>query len=72
MSEEELDDDDDPDGMYDAQIKPDPDGSGGRYLGIAGPMAIQQAQHATRASPVTVQWLIDNYETAEGTACTSF
>ena len=41
-------------------------GGGGRYLGIAGPVAIAQATHATRASPVTVQWLLENYETSEG------
>ncbi|KAG9472473.1 hypothetical protein GDO78_019413 [Eleutherodactylus coqui] len=28
--------------------------------------AAQSYSHTTRASPVTVQWLLDNYETAEG------
>ncbi len=63
-SEEALEGDSEDEDGYDG-MKAEPDG--GRYLGVAGPMAIQQAQHATRASPVTVQWLLDNYETAEGT-----
>ncbi|XP_056426243.1 MHC class II regulatory factor RFX1 isoform X1 [Hyla sarda] len=28
--------------------------------------AVQSYSHTTRASPATVQWLLDNYETAEG------
>ncbi|XP_062454326.1 MHC class II regulatory factor RFX1 [Rhea pennata] len=35
---------------------------GGYVLGSAG----QAYSHTTRASPATVQWLLDNYETAEG------
>uniref|UniRef100_A0A8C8YHU6 Regulatory factor X1 n=1 Tax=Prolemur simus TaxID=1328070 RepID=A0A8C8YHU6_PROSS len=35
---------------------------GGYMLGSAG----QSYSHTTRASPATVQWLLDNYETAEG------
>ncbi|XP_074786185.1 MHC class II regulatory factor RFX1 [Athene noctua] len=35
---------------------------GGYVLGGAG----QAYSHTTRASPATVQWLLDNYETAEG------
>lgn len=35
---------------------------GGYMLGGAG----QAYSHTTRASPATVQWLLDNYETAEG------
>ncbi|KAM8793891.1 MHC class II regulatory factor RFX1 [Eudromia elegans] len=35
---------------------------GGYVLGSSG----QSYSHTTRASPATVQWLLDNYETAEG------
>uniref|UniRef100_A0A8B9QNN2 Regulatory factor X1 n=1 Tax=Apteryx owenii TaxID=8824 RepID=A0A8B9QNN2_APTOW len=35
---------------------------GGYMLGSSG----QSYSHTTRASPATVQWLLDNYETAEG------
>ncbi|XP_034378294.1 MHC class II regulatory factor RFX1 isoform X1 [Arvicanthis niloticus] len=35
---------------------------GGYMLGNTG----QSYSHTTRASPATVQWLLDNYETAEG------
>ncbi|KAM6188698.1 MHC class II regulatory factor RFX1 [Sarcoramphus papa] len=35
---------------------------GGYMLGGSG----QSYSHTTRASPATVQWLLDNYETAEG------
>lgn len=45
--------------------------SGQTYLQVTPAGASMQAQrhpitHTTRASPATVQWLVDNYETAEG------
>ncbi|TRZ09072.1 hypothetical protein HGM15179_018029, partial [Zosterops borbonicus] len=41
---------------------------GGTYVIQGGYMAGGSAAyaHTTRASPATVQWLLDNYETAEG------
>ncbi|XP_043913024.1 MHC class II regulatory factor RFX1 [Protopterus annectens] len=42
---------------------------GGTYVIQGGYMlgsATQSYSHTTRASPATVQWLLDNYETAEG------
>ncbi|XP_064179654.1 MHC class II regulatory factor RFX1 isoform X1 [Anguilla rostrata] len=46
-------------------------GSGGSYVIQGGYMlgvsnANQSYSHNTRASPATVQWLLENYETAEG------
>ncbi|XP_004616679.2 MHC class II regulatory factor RFX1 isoform X1 [Sorex araneus] len=43
--------------------------AGGTYVIQGGYMlgsASQSYSHTTRASPATVQWLLDNYETAEG------
>uniref|UniRef100_A0A3Q2LQG7 Regulatory factor X1 n=1 Tax=Equus caballus TaxID=9796 RepID=A0A3Q2LQG7_HORSE len=44
-------------------------GAAGTYVIQGGYMlggASQSYSHTTRASPATVQWLLDNYETAEG------
>ncbi|ELV14332.1 MHC class II regulatory factor RFX1 [Tupaia chinensis] len=39
---------------------------GGDASYAASAIASQSYSHTTRASPATVQWLLDNYETAEG------